>query len=193
MVVLIEYLWNQRNRYEGIEEYHRLFADVCDARGVSLLGLFKPLNEPWQWAHLFEADSMDEWQSVIDEVDKIHFKKREQIVQNNLRVYSRREYNPRPKNLNNMRFVNVELDVWEGVNVGIKEYHDAHVDMFKGLKGVWYMGQYSPANEPFNWAHLYWYDTHQSWREAIDICYRSMGRPERIKTLIGRTYEIYNP
>lgn len=193
MVVLVEYLWSQRNRYEGIKEYHELFREVCKAHKATPLGLFKPLNEPWQWAHLIEVDTMETWQNIIDEIDGRYLHERENIVQNNLRIYSRREYNPKPKNLNKMRFLTVELDVWEGLDVGIKEYFDAHVDMFKALNGIWFMGQYTVWNDPFNWAHFYWYDTQKNWREAEEICFRAMGRPERIRSLIARTYELYTP
>ncbi len=193
MVVLVEYLWSQRNRYEGIKEYHELFREVCKAHKATLHGLLKPLNEPWQWAHLIEADTMETWQNIIDVIDGRCLHERENIVQNNLRIYSRREYNPKPKNLNKMRFLNVELDVWEGLDVGIREYFDAHVDMFKGLNGIWFMGQYAVWNDPFNWAHFYWYDTQKNWREASELCFRAMGRPERIRTFLGRTYELYTP
>jgi hypothetical protein len=191
MVVLIEYLWDQKNRYEGVKEYCELVESVCTNRGgVNLLGLFKPLNESWNWAQFFEADDMDCWQNVIDEVEKRYHDNRENIIRDKFRFYSQRNYNPKHKNLGPMRFLNIELDVWEGINIGIKEYFDAHVKIFEEIDGVWIMGQYSIWNEHFNWAHLYWYDTHQHWDHACDVCWRSMGRPERVKELVGRTYEV---
>jgi len=192
MVPLIEYLWNQKNRYEGIKEYHELVKEVCTNNGVTLLGLFKPISEPWNWAYFFEADNMGSWQTVIDEIEEKNFHNRGNITQNITRLYTRQAYNPKPKNLGPMRFLNVELDVWEGINVGIKEYFDAHVNMYQDVEGIWFMGQYAVWNEPYNWAHFYWYDNHKNWKHAMDLCFGAMGRPDRITTLLGRTYELYN-
>jgi hypothetical protein len=118
--------------------------------------------------------------------------KHENITQNFFRAYQRFEYNPPPKNLNKMKFLQIELDIWEGIDIGIKEYYNAHVKMFEKLKTIWFMGQYAPINENYHWAHFYWYDTPKNFSEASEICFRAMGRPTRITMMVIRTYELYS-
>jgi len=194
MAVLVEYLWNQKKRYEGFNDIYENFRDVCKDDGESkTLGLCKPHSEAWNWAIFIETNSMESWHNLLDQFDSKLGKKCESITQNFFRVYQRFEYNPPPKTIHKMRFLNLELDVWEGIDVGIKEYFNAHVKMFDGLENIWFMGQYVPVNENYNWAHFYWYDTQRNFSEASEICYRAMGRPNRIKILVARTYELYSP
>ena len=191
---LIETCWIQKKRYSGITEYYDLIKEVCHGiDGVELLGLFQPLSEGWNWAYIIETDDLEKWEDVKDEVSRRYFDKRENITQSITRIYTALAYNPRPKNLGNLKYLWVELDLWEGINVGIKEYFDAHVQVFEGKEGVWFMGQYVPWNDEYNWVHFYWF---KSVTHMIDMSidsHRATGRPDRITLILTRLYERYDP
>ncbi len=168
--------------------------EVCSRmKGADFLGLFNPLNESWQWAFFVEVEGLEDWETISDEISTRSVERVDDFTAHITRFYSRIDHNPKPRNQRPLRLINVELDVWDGINVGIKEYHDAHVRTFEGQKDVWYMGQYSPANEDYTWAHFYWFD---SWKRANEMSiasFRSISRPERLRILCTRNYRRYEP
>jgi hypothetical protein len=195
--VIFETCWNQKNRYSGIKEYYDIVKDVCtEVDSVELIGLFRPRTEPWNWAYFIAVnppDTMGTWQKVSDEIDRRNYALRDSISQSFMRWYSENYFNPRPENLEQLKFLQIELDVWEGINVGVKEYFDAHVKVFEGQEGVWYQGQYRVWNEPYNWANFYWYRDWSRMLAMSDASWRVTGQPDRIPILIIRNYERYDP
>ena len=138
-----------------------------------------------------EVEDLEDWETISDEISNRNFERVDDFTAHITRFYNTMNYNPKPKNQRPLRLINVELDVWEGINVGIKEYHDAHVRTFEGQKDVWYMGQYSPANEDYTWAHFYWFDSWERMKEMSIASYRSISRPERLRILCTRNYRRY--
>jgi hypothetical protein len=168
--------------------------DVCsEVDGLNFIGLFRPLNEPWNWAHFIGTDERDLYKSVTNEIDRKYKAKRDDITQSFVRHYSRSYDNPTCENIEQLSLLQIELDVWQGIDVGIKEYHDAHVQVFENQKGAIYQGQYRVWNDPFNWAHFYWF---RDWKRALemsDLSWRATSQPQRVSLLNTRSYERYTP
>jgi hypothetical protein len=155
---------------------------------MDYLGLFSPLNEPWQWAYFIEVEGLESWEAISDEIFSRNGDRVDDITQSTTRFYGRTNYNPKPRGQHPLRLMNVELDVWEGVNVGVNEYYDIHDKIFDGKDDVWYMGQYSPANENYHWAYFYWFDSWELLNEMSIASFRTTGHPEMLKTICTRNY-----
>jgi hypothetical protein len=192
--VLYEICWNQKNRYSGIREYYDIIKQVCaDTNGVELLGLFKPLNEPWNWAYFIKVNNPETKHIVSDEIDRRYRAKRDNITQSFYRFYSPTYYNPKPENAGDLKYLQVELEKWEGINVGIREYHDAHVIAFERQEGAWYQGVYPAWTDHYNWAYFYWFRDLKRMSELSEIVWRATGQPARASLINIRNYERYEP
>lgn len=195
--VLFETCWNQKNRYTGIKEYYDIVKEVCkETSNVELIGLFRPRNELWNWAYFIEVqppNTMGTWQNISDEIERRYHAKRNDVSQSIMRWYSNNFYNNKPENLGELKYLQIELDVWEGIDIGVREYFDAHVKVFDGQEGVWYQGAYRVWNDPFNWANFYWF---RDWGRALamsNASWRATGQPYILPIINVRSYERYNP
>jgi hypothetical protein len=192
--VIFETCWNQKSRFSGVKEYYNIVKDVCsEFDNVELFGLFRPRTEPWNWAYFIGVDLGDTWQQVSDEVDRRYHTKQDNITQSINRWYSYNYVNPKPNNFDQLKYFQIELDVWEGINVGVKEYFDVHTKIFEGQEGVWYQGQYHVWNDPFNWAQFYWFRDRVRMRALSDACWRATGQLTRTPIIVIRHYERFEP
>jgi hypothetical protein len=191
---IYECLWNQRNRYTGVKDYYNVVAEVCsDYKGVDLIGLFMPQNEPWNWAYFIVVDSAETKQSIFDEINSRYYQKRENISQSFSRYYTSIFNNPKPSGLGRLKFLHIELDVVQGIDPGLKQHHDARCRVFDGQEGVWYQGQYRVWNEPYNWAYFFWYRSWARMRVMSDASWRAVGQPINVPIINVRSYERYDP
>jgi hypothetical protein len=193
--VIFENSWNQKKRYTGLEEYYNLIKQVCKKTdNVNLLGLFQPQTESWNWTYFIEVttpNTMNTWQKVVDEVNHRNKANRENITNNSVRWYHEIYTNPKPAQTDELKYLQIELNIWDDINIGIKDYHNAHITAFKGQKDVWYQGNYRVWNEPYHSANFYWFKDWIRMREMSDISWRLTGQPERVKMINIRNYERY--
>lgn len=194
MSQIYECLWNQRNRYSGVKEYYDVVADVCsEYKEVDLIGLFMPLSEPWNWAYFIKVDSAETKQNIFDEISSRYFTKRENITQSFARCYTNNFYNPKPEAQEPLKFMQIELDIVDGIDPGLKQHHDARCRVFEGQEGVWYQGQYRVWSEPYNWAYFFWYRSWARMHVMSDASWRAVGQPINVPIINARSYERYRP
>jgi hypothetical protein len=183
--VFYEIYWNQKNRYSGIKEYYDIIKDVCsETSGVELFGLFKPLNEPWNWAYFLRVDTPEAMHNIGEEIDRRYETKRDNISQSFYRFFTPYYDCPKSEKLDQLKYLQIEFELWEGINVGIKEYHNSHVMAFEGQEGAWYQGVYRPWTDHYNWAYFYWFRDIKCMSTMSDTVWRASGQPERQPSLM---------
>ena len=185
---IVQTCWNQFEKYVGISEYYKLIEDLCcDIRGIELYGLFRPLIDDWQWTFFSGVDSLDKWEELIEGLEG----QNGQITKSSNRIFLLNSFNPKPRNIEDLNYLEIELSIWDGINIGVKNYYDSLVRVFNNKEGAWYMGLYQPANEEFNWANFFWYKS-LNYLSFMDIeSYKVTGRPENMKLGLERLYKKY--
>lgn len=190
---IFQFLWNQRERYSGIVEYFTLIEEVCtEIEDIELLGIYEPLSESWQWSYLVYTDKLEKWEEVYEEIGRRYFKQRRNITQDITRIYVERFLNTKPIEVNKMKYLEIELNRWEGISLQVEDFYEAIVQAFEGLTDSIYMGQYDPVSEPYTWAHLYWYESAPRIKELDYHIYSKIGRPHNLQDLVERFYKTLN-
>lgn len=184
---------NLKNKYDDIEDYYNIVKEVCNLiDNAELLGLYIPLTEEWHWAYLLDVDELETWQKVDEEVEKNYQAKRDQITQKINRVYVERIRNQDPKHSKPMKYLEIELSVWDGIDKGIQQYFDLISDVFHEKENSWLIGQFAPASERYNWAHFFMYESMRDLTEMDIISGRAVGRPDNILFTVERLFKLYD-
>jgi len=187
-------LWMHKDRYHGLKKYCDVVKESCSGKpGVEFFGIYKPLNEAWNWAYIIRVDGLSKWRQIDEEVYEKHRESRSNITQTMTRIYEARAETPKPEATEAMKYFLEEGEMWEGIDVGLEEFYDMEVRVFENKEGIWFMGQYAPYNEGWNWAHLMMFDTMQRFRSLMMMCYDAYGRPDRQLSASSRLFERYEP
>ena len=185
--------WIQNNRYNGIEEYYNIVRDASNTiNDVELFGLYRPITEKWHWAYLIYTDDLEKWEDVEETIERNYLKKRDEITQKTTRIYIERVRNPKPKKLELLKYLEVELSVWEGIDKGVRQYFDTISEVFLENEDAWLMGQYYTASEKYNWAHIFMYKSLNDMIEMDFEFYKAMGRPPNQLFFVERLYKLYD-
>ena len=131
---------------------------------------------------------MEKWNIVAEESEK-NYQDRENITQIQNRIYVERASNPLKEKLSNLKILELELILWDGINLGSHEYFQSLSKVFNDIEGVWFMGQYGPANDPYNWAHCFMYDSISRMTEMDVETFKSVGRPKNAIITVEKIYK----
>ncbi|MBD3206209.1 hypothetical protein GF319_07680 [Candidatus Bathyarchaeota archaeon] len=183
---------NLKNKYDDIKDYYNTVKEACYLiDNAELLGLYIPLTENWHWTYLLNVDELETWQKVEETIEKKYLVFRDQITQKINRVYVERIRTPKPKNNNPMKYLEIELSVWDGIDKGIQRYFNSISEIFRENENCWLLGQYAPASERYNWAHFFMYKSMRDLTEMDIISGRAVGRPENVLFTVERLFKLY--
>lgn len=190
---IFQFLWNQRDRYSGQTEYFSIIRDVCnEIDDLELLGIYEPISEAWHWSYLVYTSQLEKWEKAYEEISQRYSENCDNIIQDITRIYVETYLNIKPNDLIHMKYLEIELNKWEGTNNEIQSYYKAIVQGFNEFNDAHYLGQYRPVSEPYSWAHLYWYKTVSQIKEIDVKIYSKIGRPSNIQQFIERFYKKVN-
>jgi hypothetical protein len=152
--------WNQRKRFSKVKEFYHIIKKIAEEiEGVETLGLYKPLTKDWHWSYLLYLDDLEKWNKVDEESETIFEYGRDNIIQRQNRIFVEKASNPLNKKLESLEILELELILWNDINIGSYEYFESISKVLNNKDGVWFLGQYGPANEPYNWTHCFMYDS----------------------------------
>ncbi|TFH16877.1 hypothetical protein E4H04_05910 [Candidatus Bathyarchaeota archaeon] len=152
--------WSQRERYDKVEEFYQIVKEITEEiEGVETFGLYRPLTEDWHWSYLLYLDNLEKWNRVNEESEKNFVNGRDNIIRNQNRIFVEKSSNPLNNKLESLKILELELILWNDINIGSYEYFESISSVLKDKEGVWFLGQYGPANEPYNWTHCFMYDS----------------------------------
>jgi hypothetical protein len=193
---LIETLWMNRERDMGLKEYYEVVKKACKGKdGVEFLGLYRPLNEGWNWVYFLKTDSLDKWRELDNEIAK-YVDVYDNVTSTMTRIYlgsDQFKQPPTPKKMGSPNYIVEDIQLWAGVDVGLREYYSEACELFDGVEGAWLFGLYVPWSEGSNWTFVYMYDSLSRHIDRAMEWSRRYGRPENLISSVIRIYERYEP
>jgi hypothetical protein len=186
--------WMQKDRYRGLNEYCALINEVCTGKsGVELFGIFRPLNESWNWAYIIRTDDFVKWKQIDDEINVKYRGKRGNITQTMTRIYTAKAETSQPENMGVMKYFLEEMEVWDGWDIGLIDWYNLEVKVFDKKEGIWFMGLYQPWNSTYHWTHFMMFDEIHRQIPIARMCNDAYGRQERTLSNESKLYERYEP
>ena len=182
---------------KGINEHYRSLNQACESiDGAEFIGLYKPLNDPWNWTHFMKVDTLEKWRTVDREVHRLFPDVDNNVFYSMSRVYwgldDGRQL-PLIRDPRSLKYMVLEFCLCKEVNLGIQEYYAQRCEQFTGLEGAGLLGLYSPLSESWNWALIKLFDSMGRYLDAGIEYYRTYKRIPEITSNLDRVYERYEP
>jgi hypothetical protein len=197
MNFIVETNWINKEMQKGINEHYRSLEQACESiDGAEFIGLYKPLNDPWNWTHFIKVDSLEKWRIVDKETHRLYPDLDNNVFYSMSRVYwgldSGRQAPP-IKDPGSLKYLVMDLCLCKEVDLGIQEYYNQRCEQFEGLEGAGLLGLYSPLSESWNWALIKMFDSMSRYLDAGIEYHRTYRRIPEITSSIERVYERYEP
>ena len=124
--LLVEVCWDQKKRYSDLARYNRLIGNtVEEMKNIKYFGIFRPLNEAWQWGYIVEVDGYENWEKFEDTLDERGADIRKNITCNMTRVYGSTFTNLREVDQSEFGYIHFDIFDWDGVIVdSLHHLHD---------------------------------------------------------------------
>ena len=192
MNILVETNWINKEMHKGTDKHYRSLEQACKSMdGVELIGLFKPLNEAWNWTHFIRVDRLTTWRAVDKELHRLYPELDDNISCSMSRMCWGSDAEIRLiKDLENMKVLVIDLNNCVNNNRGILEYYAQKCKQFEAWEGAGLLGLYMGYQDIWNWAIVKLYDS-MSRYEDLEIEFFKTFR--RIPEVIGidRVYEKF--
>ena len=194
---IIETCWMNKGRNIGLKKYYEAIKEACKGKdGVEFLGLYRPLNEGWNWAYFLKTDNLDKWRELDKEINRLYTDINYNVTSTVTRIYEgsdQLKQPPIPKNRDNLNYLFIDFNIFTGIITGLQEYYSEQCELFEGVEDEWFLGLYSPWTDEWNWAFLYMIDSLGRFYDLNHEFYKSHPRPESITLSIQRIYERFEP
>jgi len=194
---LIETLWMNKERIMGLKEYYKVIKKACEGKdGIEFLGLYRPLNEGWNWAHFLKTDDLDKWRELDKEINKKNVDMNDNVTSTMTRMYEGSDQfkqPPIPNKMDSPNYIVEDTQLWEGVDIGVREYYSEQCKLFEGVEGAWLYGLFVPWSEGSNWTFIYIYDSLSKHIDRSVEWSKRYGRPENLISSVIRLYERFEP
>jgi hypothetical protein len=196
MNFIIETNWMNKEVQKGIDEYYRSLEQACGSiYGAEFIGLYKPLNESWNWASFMKVDMLEKWRIVEKEAHKLYADIDNNVSQSMSRFYWGWDAVKQPppiRDPGSLKYLVMDLNICKEV-LGIQEYYAQRCEQFTGLDGTGILGLYLPVSENWNYALIKLFDSLSRFVE-VGIEYNRAHRPiPEITSNVQRVYERYEP
>jgi hypothetical protein len=196
MNFIVETNWINKEMKKGINEHYRSLKRACESVDeVEFIGLYKPLNDPWNWTHFIKVDSLEKWRTVDREIYRLYPDVDNNVFYSMSRVYwgldSGRQAPP-IKDPGSLKYLVMELCLCN-VDLGMQEYYAQRCEQFTGLEGAGLLGLYFPLSEIWNWALIKLFDSLSRFIEVGTEYNKTYRNIPEITNNIQRVYERYEP
>ena len=196
MDIVIETNWMNKELRKGINEHYRSLEQACGSiYGAELIGLYKPLNEPWNWTSFMKVDTLEKWRIVEKEAHSLYPDVDDNVSQSMSRFYwgldTGRQL-PHIRNSESLKYLVMDLCLCN-VDLGIQEYYAQRCEQFTGLEGAGLLGLYRPLSESWNWALIKLFDSLSRFLEVGTEYNKTYRRIPEITSNIQMVYERYEP
>ncbi len=186
-----------RETRKGISEHYRSLEKACvSVEGVELIGLFKPLSEPWNWTQFLKVDSLEKWRIVDKEIYRLYPDVENNVSSSMSRLYWDVETDikaPPIRDPKSLKYLVMDFNMSKEANLGIMEYYAQRCEQFAGLEGAGLLGLFQPMTESWNAALLKLFDSLTRYMNAGMEYHRTYRRIPEITSSVDRVYERYEP
>ena len=127
MNIIVETNWMNKELRKGINEHFRSLEQACESiYGAELIGLYKPLNESWNWTSFMKVDTLEKWRIVDKEVHSLYPDVDNDVSQSMSRLYQLMDFGRRAppiRDPGSLKYLVMELSICKEVDLGILEYY----------------------------------------------------------------------
>jgi hypothetical protein len=197
MNFIIETNWINKEMQKGINEHYRSLEQACESiDGAEFIGLYKPLNDPWNWTHFIKVDSLEKWRIVDKETHRLYPDLDNNVFYSMSSLYQwcdtgRRA--PPIRDPESLKYLVMELTTYKEVDLGLLEYYNQRCEQFEGLEGAGLLGLYQPVSEFWNWALIKLFDSMSRYMDVRIEYQRTYRRIPEATSSIDSIYERYEP
>jgi hypothetical protein len=196
MNVIVETNWMNKELQKGINEHYRSLEQACESiYGAELIGLYKPLNESWNWTSFMKVDTLEMWRIVEKEAHSLYPDVDNNVSQSMSRFYWGLDTGRQPppiRDLGSLKYLVMDLSLCN-VDLRMQEYYAQRCEQFTGLEGAGLLGLYTPLSENWNWALIKLFDSLIRYLDVGKEHHRTHRRIPEITSGIERVYEKYEP
>ena len=116
---------------------------------MKLIGLFEPLNEPWNWTHFIEVNDLEQWRSVAKGTHRLYTDFDYNVTYSMSRISgSDQARQPPPiKDPDSLKYL--VMDIGQAFGVTMLEYYRQKCEQFEALEGVGLLGIFLRARTRF--------------------------------------------
>ena len=164
--------------------------------GAEFIGLYKPLNDPWNWTHFIKVDSLEKWRIVDKETHRLYPDLDNNVFYSMSSLYQgwdRGRRAPPIRDPESLKYLVMELSTCKEVDLGILEYYNQRCEQFEGLEGAGLLGLYQPVSEFWNWALIKLFDSMSRYMDVRIEYQRTYRRIPELTSSIDSVYERYEP
>jgi hypothetical protein len=194
MNIIVETNWMNKQMHKGIKKHYQSLQQACESNGAELIGLFKPLNDAWNWTHFIKVNTLEKWRDTDREVHRLYPE-----IDNNVTCSMSRLYRgigglrtPPIRDPKRMKYLVVGLNNFTKINLGV-EYYSQRCDQFEGLEGAGLLGLYEPNSEIWDWATIKLYDSIDRYLDVGMEYQKTYPRIPELTSYTERMYEKYEP
>jgi len=164
--------------------------------GAELIGLYKPLNESWNWTCFMKVDTLEKWRIVEKEAHRLYPGVGDNVCQSTSRFYWGLDTGRQPPPIRDpgrMKYLVMDLNICKDATLGMEEYYAQRCEQFTGLEGAGLLGLYAPITEFWNAALIKLFDSLSRFIEVGTEYSKAYPRIPEITSNIQRVYERYEP
>jgi hypothetical protein len=195
MNFIVETNWINKEMQKGINEHYRSLEQACESiDGAEFIGLYKPLNDPWNWTHFIKVDSLEKWRIVDKETHRLYPDLDNNVFYSMSSLYQDTGRRAPPiRDPESLKYLVMELTTYKEVDLGLLEYYNQRCEQFEGLEGAGLLGLYQPVSEFWNWALIKLFDSMSRYMDVRIEYQRTYRRIPEATSSIDSIYERYEP
>lgn len=92
MDFIVQVLFQWEGITEGLKEDYDIAKKACnEVDGVNFMGLYGPVNERWNWAYIYEAESREKFWKAMEKTSELRGGRPKQVTNVIVRLYRKRE------------------------------------------------------------------------------------------------------
>ncbi|MCX6654295.1 MAG: hypothetical protein NTY03_04140 [Candidatus Bathyarchaeota archaeon] len=194
---IIKTCWMNKGRNVGLKEYYEVIKKVCKEReGVEFLGLYRPLNDGWNWAYFIKTDNIDKWSELDNEINKLYVDVNDNVTKILTRIYEGSDQLRKPpisKKRDPFNYICEEMMVWSEIDVGLNDYYSTVCEILEEVENIRFLGLYIPWSENYNYTFFHMLDAPSHLVDLENMILRQHGRPENLTVYIIRLYKRFEP
>lgn len=200
--MIVEVLFMRKEIMTSLGKNYHSLQDLCtQLDGVGFLGLYKPINEDWDWLYLLDLNGFDKWEDIY----RLFTEQFGTYSENPVHCVARFYEDAMPalgenKNVSNWVrrngrkiFVTENYLTREHAREEIREFYKTQLETFYKHEAADFLGMFQPWSEGWNWTPMWMMDSIEIYFELQREFRRRFGRTEAISNAIYRFNERHEP
>jgi hypothetical protein len=200
--IIIEVLFMRKEMKTDLQKNYHSLQDLCtQLDDVGLLGLYKPINEDWDWLYLLDMNGFDKWKDIYRFFTEQFGTYGEDPVHCVVRFYEDampllgedKSVSHWVRSKGRKIFVTESYLTRPHTREDIREFYKTQLETFYKHEAADFLGMFQPWSEGWNWTPMWMMDSLEIYFEMQREFRRRFGRAEAISSAIFRFNERHEP